>query len=259
MAGEETTSDDIRSIQRKDYPINGTGINRGKDTSGITDVDRQLRNWQENTANNRIHGTTRKVPREVFETEEKVKFKPLPQDEFKLLKVGTRKVYHDCHIYVDYNYYSVPFEHVGKEVEIEISKELVKIYRGGKEIALHERQKGKGRFCTTESHYPMYKRYSTTEYQEKYQVKMSQIGEYAEQMFFLFVQKRPKDWTRPICGILSLLKNYPKEVVDLACKRGIAFGVDQYQVIKSICINRSYVLPVEFNHEEEQNHEYIKG
>jgi len=25
------------------------------------------------------------------------------------VKVGTRKVYHDYHIYVDYNYYSVPF------------------------------------------------------------------------------------------------------------------------------------------------------
>jgi len=219
-------------------------------------LNKQLRNWQENTANKRIHGTIRKIPREVFETEEKAMLKLLPQDEFNLLKIGTRKVYHDCHIYIDYNYYSVPFEYVGQEVEIEISKELVKIYHRGKEIALHERQKGKGDFCTTKSHYPMYKRYSETEYQERYQIKMAQIGEYAEQMFFLVVQKRPKDWTRPICGILSLLKSYPKEVVDLACKQGIAFGVDQYQVIKNICINRSYVLPVEFNHKE--NYEYIK-
>jgi len=35
------------------------------------------------------HGTTRKIP----------------QEEFTLAKVGIRKVYHDCHIYVDYNYY----------------------------------------------------------------------------------------------------------------------------------------------------------
>ena len=86
---------------------------------------------------------------------------------------------------------------------------------------------------------------------------MSQIGEYAEQMFFVLVQKRPKDWTRPVRGILSLVKSYSKEVVNLACKRGIAFEVDQYHVVKRICMNGSYMLPVEFNHEE-QNHEHIE-
>jgi len=31
------------------------------------DLDRQLYNWQENTCNARIHGTTRKIPREVYD------------------------------------------------------------------------------------------------------------------------------------------------------------------------------------------------
>ncbi len=119
-------------------------------------MDRQLRNWQDNTANIRIHGTTKKVPREVFEQEEKPKLKPLPKDEFKLAKTGTRKVYHNCHIYCDYNYYSVPFEYV---VEIELSKDLLKICHNGKEIAVHERQNKRGNFSTIESHYPKYKRY----------------------------------------------------------------------------------------------------
>ncbi len=217
------------------------------------DVQRQLRDWQDNTANKRIHGTTRKVPKEVFDQEEKTRLRPLPQEEFKLSKTGTRKVYHDCHIYCDYNYYSVPFEYVGKEVEIELSKDLLKICCLGKEIAVHERQKGKGNFSTIKSHYPKYKRYSETEYQEKYQAKMAQqIGGYAEQLFFLIVQKRPKDWTRPICGILSLTKTYSKEVVNLSCKRGIAFGVHQYQVIKNICSDGTYTLPLEFDLEEDQ-------
>lgn len=222
------------------------------------DVDRQLKHWQENTCNSRIHGTTRKIPREVFEQEERHKLKALPLEEFKLHESGTRKVYHDCHIYVGYNYYSVPFEYVGKVVEIELTEELLKIYYNYKEIAVHVRLEGKGNFRTQKSRYPEYKRYTETEYQERYQVKMAQIGEYAEQVFFRIIDERPNDWSRPVQGILSLIKRYPKEVVNLSCKRALAFGAYQYQTIKNICFNGSYVLPVEFNFEETE-YEYIKN
>jgi len=200
-------------------------------------------------ANQRIHGTTRKVPQEVFEKEEKAKLIPLPQEEFKLAKVGTRKVYHDCHIYVDYNYYSVPFEYVGKEVEIELTKNLLKVYYQGKEIALHPRLTDRGNFSTKPGHYPTYKRYSDTEYQEKYLAKMAHLGTYAEQLFFLVIKEHPRDWGRTVQGILSLGKTYPDEVIEAACKRALSFGVTRYSVIRNICHNGSYHLPVEFDKE----------
>lgn len=231
----------------------------GRTFSSDDDVDNQLKYWLNHTCNQRIHGTTRKVPREVFESEEKAKLKPLPVEEFKMSTVGTRKVYHDCHVFIDYSYYSVPFEYVGKEVDIDISKELVRIFYQGKEIAVHPRACEKGKFQTNVNHYPKYKRFSDTEYQEIYQAKMAQIGPYAEQMFFLVTEKQPDDWSRTVQGILSLAKSYPKEIINLACKRAIAFGVHQYQVIKRICYNGSYNLPVEFNNYEEINdYEYAK-
>jgi len=49
------------------------------------EVDRQLRNWMDNTCNQRIHGTTRKIPKEVFELEERSKLKELPEEEFSML------------------------------------------------------------------------------------------------------------------------------------------------------------------------------
>jgi len=230
----------------------------GREFLDGNDVDWQLNYWQENTCNCRIHGTTRKIPKEVFFKEEKDKLRPLPLNEFKLAEVGTRKVYHDCHIYVEYNYYSVPFEYVGKEVEIELSNALLKVFYNGKEIAIHPKLEGRGNFSTIESHYPKYKRYSNTEYQEKYQAKMCGVGGYAEQLFFRIIQRYPNDWARPVQGILSLLKSYPKDIVDLSCKRALAFGVLQYQIVKRICANGSYNLPVEFNFEE-SNYEYAKN
>jgi len=89
----------------------------GRKFKNADDIDRQLTNWQEK-ANNRIHGTTKKVPRELFESKEKHELLKLPLYEFNLSKVSTRKVYHDCHIYVNHNYYSVPYEYVGKDILI---------------------------------------------------------------------------------------------------------------------------------------------
>jgi len=220
----------------------------GRKFSNEQEIKERLNRWC-NKVNYRIHGTTRKVPKEVFEKEEKVKLIPLPKEEFKLASVGIRKVYHDCHIYVDYNYYSVPFEYVGKEVEIELAKNLLKVFYQGKEIAVHPRLSGRGKFRTNNSHYPAYKRYSDTEYQERYQAKMAHIGTYAEQLFFLIIKEHPKDWNRTVQGILSLQKIYPREVIEAACKRALSFGVIRYSVIKNICHNGSYILPLEFDKE----------
>jgi len=220
----------------------------GRKFSGEEEVKERLFKWN-TKANHRVHGTTRKVPQEVFEKEEKMKLKPLPQEEFKLAKVGTRKVYHDCHIYVDYNYYSVPFSYIGKEVEIELTRNLLKVSYQGKGITVHLRLSGRGKFSTDNSHYPVYKRYSDTEYQEKYQAKMAHIGTYTEQLFFLIIKEHPKDWNRTVQGILSLQKTYPREVIEAACRRALSFGVTRYSVIKNICHNGSYLMPVEFEKE----------
>ncbi|MCK5493152.1 MAG: hypothetical protein KAJ14_08585, partial [Candidatus Omnitrophica bacterium] len=138
-----------------------------------------------------------------------------------IAKPGTRKVYHDCHIYVDYNYYSVPFEYCGKEVEFELSKKLLRLYYNGNALATHQRLEGKGNFNTVISHYPKYKIYSETDYQEKYQIKMAEIGSYAEQLFFA-MKENNNYWLRASQGILSLTKKYSKNVVNLACQRALA-------------------------------------
>jgi len=223
----------------------------GRKFNGGNDLDKKLRNWLDNRCNARIHGTTRKVPREVFDAQEKHMLKPLPASEFKMLTVGSRKVYHDCHIYVGYNYYSVPFEYVGKEVEIELSDKMLRIFYQGKEIAIHAKPEGRGNFSTNEAHYPKYKMMSQTECQEKYQAKMNKIGPYAEQLFFAVIEKHPRDWGKIVQGVLSLEKSYQKEIVELSCKRALAYGALSYRIIKNTCYNGSYKLPVEFNNNKE--------
>ena len=166
-------------------------------------------------------------------------------------KVGKRTVYNDCHVYIDYSYYSVPFEYVGEDVDIEVNNNLVKIFYQNKQIAIHEKCASKGQFKTKDNHYPKFKCYLSTEYQEEYQIKMKQIGSDAGKLFLLLTSEHPRDWNRTAQGILSLTKTFPKEVVNLACRRALAFNVIQYKTIKNICANGSYKLPLETNNYHE--------
>jgi len=99
----------------------------GRTFSSEADIKRQLRNWMDNYANLRIHGTTKRIPRQVFETEEKLKLQPLPQEEFAFLNRVERTVAPNCHIHFENNYYSVPASLVGKEVTVRFNDHLIRV------------------------------------------------------------------------------------------------------------------------------------
>ncbi len=75
---------------------------------------------------------------------------------------------------------------MGKEVEIEVGKGVVRIYYNQTLIATHVHLIGKGEFSTTASHYPKYKCMSATEFQEKYQVKWPKLESTQSNYFFPF-------------------------------------------------------------------------
>ncbi len=216
----------------------------GRTFSGEKNLDTRLAAWN-SKANKRVHGTTRKVPLEVFRQEESEKLSPLPQKSFVMPYVGTRKVYHDCHIYVDYNYYSVPYRYVGQTVDIKIDGNLLSISKDGERIAAHQVQKGKGGFLTVDAHYPPHKRMDEACYKDMYRQKMASIGPYGAKMFEAIVDAYPGYWSPKIKGILSLGSHYPAEVVEASIKRAYHFGAYSYQMVKNICAAGTYTLPLE--------------
>ena len=217
---------------------------KGRTFESGTDLERKLREWN-NSANKRVHGTTRKVPLEVFMEEEKPALSSLPPVRFSLAKISTRKVYHDCHIYVDYNYYSVPYAYVGKKVDIELTDKILKVFYGTEQIALHERINTKGCFSTIESHYPSFKIFDVKKKQDTYRDKMRELGEYAAVFFDEALKMKPKSSISIARGVLSLQKLYSDEIINTSCKRALRYGAIEYIIVKNICKNSAYVLPLE--------------
>ncbi len=212
-------------------------------------TENRLRDWLNNKCNCRTHGTTKKIPRELFEKEEKSKMVALPLDDFSFPEIVRRKVCKDCHITVGNNYYSVPFEYVGKIVDVDRDNKLIKISHDGKQVTVHTRGESIGEFITNKSHYPKYKYFTheSEEYRSLYKEKMKGVGCYSEEMFGLILKEQPQSWYRTTKGILSLRKQFADEVVELACKRALSFNISSYSKIKNICKSGAYNLPMENN------------
>lgn len=208
-------------------------------------MENALNTWLNDICNSRIHGTTKKIPKDIFESEEKIKLNPLPVNEYDLSIWVVRKVATNCHINYECNFYSVPYAFVNKEVTLQICDKVIRIYGDNELLATHLRLKGKGQYSTNEAHYPEYKTKTKTEYQACYRKKMESIGINALEFFDKLLVKNPQYWGKPIYGILKLRSKYGDEVIDAACKRAIAFDSLKYHTIKTICEKGLYNLPIE--------------
>ncbi|MGC8746631.1 MAG: IS21 family transposase [Candidatus Saccharicenans sp.] len=219
---------------------------RGREFEDINDCNRQLREWTERVSHERIHGTTKRQPRELFEQEERPRLQVLPAEDYDMSLWLRRKVGLNCHLVFENNYYSVPYAYCGKEVTLQVTESLVKVYDGinplsqeeGKLLCTHPRLKGQGKFQTNSAHYPSWKLVSKTEYQEKYRQRMAEIGPFAERYFQEIVRRQEGYWAKVIYGILYLAKKYGSESVNLACKRALFYEAYGYRVIKNILEKR---------------------
>lgn len=217
----------------------------GREFKDGADIKRQLQDWTDNYANKRIHGTTRKVPMQVFLTEEKEKLQALPLEDFSFFNRCIRKVLPNCHIHFENNYYSVPASLVGKEVTVRWDEHLVRVIYQGEQLALHSKSTGPGNYVTVRNHLPDYKVYSETEYQAKYEASMVSIGEWAHQYFTMLLEQKQNYWFRTVRGILGLKEIYGREAVNLSLKRAMYYQAVDIVTIKHILEKSLYLLELE--------------
>lgn len=220
----------------------------GRKFKNNNDLNFQMMDWLDNKCNARTHGTTQKIPCELFKQEEKEKLRALPIRDYIIKDVGTRKVQNDCHVYINYNYYSVPFYYVGKYVEIEIEDNIIRILFNAEEIAVHAKAEGKGVFTTINAHYPVSKYLESEKNKGYYKSQMENIGEYASTLFNEIIKKQEHHWYKTVTGILSLRNKYADEIINKTCYRALVFDIASYRSIKNMCKNNSYKLPIDINH-----------
>src|SRR5262249_60704874 len=103
----------------------------GEHFTGLAHARESAATWCREIAGTRVHGTTRKVPWDVFEAVERAEMMPPPETLYDVpLYVDKAKVHPDHHIQVAQALYSVPNPYLRKYVRVRADRKVVKIYFG---------------------------------------------------------------------------------------------------------------------------------
>ena len=192
----------------------------------------ELARWNKEVCNRRTHGTTRKVPAEVFAQEEQPALLSLPAQRFEIYRIEQRKVNRMGHISFHCNYYSVPHQHVGKTLTVKSNSRVLRIFDQHEEVALHTLAQGQGQYITHEAHKPPEKQLKERDH---YQKKLQVIGPHALAFLDALYTHDRRHWKDKIRGIISLKRYYPLERIERACQRALEYEAYSYLTVKNIC------------------------
>jgi len=209
---------------RRLYEAHGTGWH------GL-DESQQYMNKKVGIANERIHGTTRRKPLDVFLKEEAAAFKRLPAISYEIEEFHEGSVRKDCHVRFRDKYYSVEEDYRCQKVVVIGDSRQVSIYHKGKLIEVHDRITDPNiSKSTKECHKSPWQR-SMME-GSFYRKRAAKLGPYVEEVIVrLLMQGNGFIDTRKVWGILSLDKKYSTEDINEACRKALSVDAISYRSI----------------------------
>lgn len=197
----------------------------GETFASIGQAQESAEHWSFDIAGARIHGTTRRVPRDLYEAEEKPSMLPAPTEPFDVPIWTEAKVHPDHHIQVRRALYSVPTRYLHRTVRVRADRSLVRIYLGAELIKVHPRKQPGGR-STDPSDYPadkaIYALRSVDGALDRARKRGEHIGLFAEKLL-----SGPLPWARmrQAYALLRLCDKYGDGRVEALCQSSLAFDV----------------------------------
>ena len=195
------------------------------------DESQQCVNKKVGIANERIHGTTRRRPVDVFSEEEAEALKPLPAIAYDIEEFNEGTVRRDSHVRFRSKYYSVEEDYRGQKVIVIGNSSQVSIYHKGKLIEVHDRITDPNiSKSTKECHKAPWQR-SILE-GSYYRKRAARLGPYVEEIIVrLLIQGNGFIDTRKVWGILSLDKKYSADDINEACQKALSVDAMSYRSI----------------------------
>ena len=104
--------------------------------TGLDDVNRQVRQWLDDTANQRKHSETRDTPRDRFRPDY---LRPLPEIDADYRDIATPMVHKDLRLWFDGNRYCAPPSTVGRRITVKADHTTVTLYDQERELTAYPR------------------------------------------------------------------------------------------------------------------------
>ncbi|MBI4333083.1 MAG: hypothetical protein HY673_17600 [Chloroflexi bacterium] len=197
---------------------------KGGQFHGLADLRAQGRRWCLETAGQRVHGTTRRLPLVVFREEEQARLLPWNGDPYDVPDWKDVTVHLDHHVAFKYAIYSAPDATCppGTKLEIRGDHELVRLYKKGALVKVHPRQPRGGRSTDPED-YPAeltpYTLRSPNYYRRKSAELGQAVGAIADRLL-----GGPTPWAkiRQAQKLLSLGERYTPPRLEAACQKALS-------------------------------------
>jgi hypothetical protein len=208
---------------------------KGRVFKSLAELNRFLIHWEISVADTRIHGTTKRQVRKVFEEVERPTLKSLPPDPFPMYQEGRRRVHRDGHIEVARSYYSVAPEYVGRDVWVRYDSRLVRVYNDNLEqIAVHGRT-GLGRFSTHRRHIPDEKISAVERGSDYLMAKAERIGPEAGRWAQAMLKERGIQGIRVLQGFVGLSRKHSAATINSASRVALDTRLFRLRPLRELC------------------------
>jgi len=217
---------------------------KGRRFESIEEQNAHLDRWDERWAMTRIHGTTKRQVRVMFE-EEKPYLQQLPLTSFEYYRIGERTVHFDGFIEVEAAYYHAPPHYAGSRVIVHIGRLWIRIIDPKTQQLVREHAvTGKGQRRIVDAYLPK----QTPVKVEQLAARIAGAGPGCKAFAQRLVEERGALAVRALYGMLDLLRRYDAAAVDQACAFAAASGIASFKFLRTYLSHHATPLKLKSEH-----------
>ena len=197
---------------------------KGLRFESMADAQSYLDRWEQNWADTRIHGTTKRQVAAMF-NEEKPALLPLPLELFRHYQFGNRRVNLDGCVEVDAAFYSTPPGWISRTVQVQWDGRVVRVIDPltGELLREHATQK-RGDYRIPDQDRPVKAPRSTQQLLARCHARIgAHAGSLAEQLY----RRDGVVAIRRIQGLLGLARKHGVAITNDACAAALEIGLPE--------------------------------
>ena len=228
----------VRAPKKKGKVESGVGYLKHnfmplREGGGLEATRRALAVWLDNTANQRVHGTTGMRPADVFAQVEAEALLRLPSVRMVVASWRTAMVHADAHVLDGRTRYSVPFVHIGKRAMVRLTEHRVTIYIDDVRVAEHPRRRSG--HSTYDAHLPTERADLRHRSRDHWEERAATLGPAVSAFVAaVFAADDVISHLRVVQAIVPLLERAGPERAQAVCARADAYGAYSHRSVARI-------------------------
>jgi transposase len=207
----------------------------------FSDISIAGKQWLEEIANVRVHGTTRQSPNAMFESD-RLALQPLPLHDYDPSVIRAVKASSQHRVTLDTNRYTVPAEYAHRELTLKCYPDHLMIYHENQVIARHERCYDQHQDIVNPDHVrELLQQRKKAKDQDIYR-RFLRLSPQAER-YYQGIQQRRFDAANHLRLIVALSERYPAEQIADAIDSALELHAFSSEYIVNLLEQRQRLLP----------------